>query len=383
MKQSIAFTLVFIGLLASPLPAQEQPEGKEGRGLRALRRGDRGGNELAALIERIRAELNLDEKQQAEFDRIVKQQRREAAPGKGLKAQRSLMRELREAREANDQERVAELRRKLAESRRAAGASPALRLLDALEQADFLREDQLARLARIRERVARAERRRGTPGGRVLAEVDRLRSELKLSAEQAERFDELYARLEEELRPPRADSPEVQRIIDELVEAAEAGDMERVKQLRERLPNPQRAGEQALVRFLDELEPILEPEQVQTLERFRQRVGSRQTGHRLELMFRIVRRLDLDADQRQQVRELERETRRAMRELRRKPAELARLATEVEVELRGLLTAEQAAEFDRWLERQRPERERKGDRPGARRERRERSRRQTQEAEQP
>lgn len=378
MKTRGIIILAAAGLLVAPALAQPraQEEPGKGRGLQPVRRRDRSGDSSATLIARIRTQLNLDEQQQAEFDRIVKEPRKKRGLGSQMKRQQALFQELRQAREAGDDERVAELRKELAESQEALrGGHPALELLDKIEHAGFLRDDQLEKLAQIRERVAESDRRGRGPGGRLLTQLDRLRGALKLTEEQAKQYDEFYAALREDLREDRADNSQTQQIIAKIMEAAEAGDTDRIKELREQLPNPRQQLQEAAERFLDQVEQILEPEQVRTLQRFRQRVRGGDARSRLQAMFRAVQRLDLDADQRKQLGQLERETHRAAREARRDPETMAQLVTEVQQELRDMLTDEQVAKFDKWLEREQSGKSGRGraaDRPRSREHRRDR-----------
>lgn len=352
--------------------AQERP--RQGRAPQPRAREHRRADQPGAWIARIRAQLELDEKQQVEFDRIADKLRKKGGLGAHMKRQRALMEEMQRARKDGDDERAAEIRAELAEMRREArGKSPALELLDKLEHAGFLRDEQLEKLAEIRELLA-ARRRPGDrgPAGRVLAQVRQLREELRLTPEQAEEYDRLSAKLREALRPGAADHKETEKIVRQIMEAAEAGDTERIKELRKQMPDPGRRTQEAVARFLEEVEPILQPEQVRTLRRFRQRIGGSSEQSGLQAMFRAVRQLDLDEQQRARLRELQRETHRAAREVRRDPQALAQLTAEVRDELRDILTDEQVAEFDKWFEGRgsdkagRPHRQRRRPRPAER-----------------
>jgi hypothetical protein len=352
--------LAVVALLVAP--ALGQPRGQRGaRGpaeLGRAPRGDRPATGMQARIERIRAALDLDEEQQAEFDRIAAEFREKRTEGPGGERMRELAQEMREARRAGDTERVAEIREEL---RAARGGRHVQEFLDEIE--GILRDDQREKLAEIRQRIA-AERR-PIGGGGPIAQLRRLRAELKLSEEQAKRYDELFAEFQDELGRRGPGGPEAEALVQELIKAVEAGDEARIEELKEQLSTRVR-GQDAVDRFLAEVEQILEPDQVEVLQRFRERMHGGRGRDDLERMFRLVRRLDLDDEQRQALREIERDARRAAREKRRDPAALAELSTKVQEELRGMLSDQQVTEFDRLLEQQRsdrPHRGRHADRP--------------------
>jgi hypothetical protein len=351
--------LLVVALLVAP--ALGQPRGQRGaRGpgdLRHAPRGDRPASGLQARIERIREALDLDEEQRAEFDRIAAEFREKRGPGLDNERMRELMEEMRQARQGGDSERVAEIRQELREAR---GGGRLQEFLAEIE--GILRDDQREKLAEIRERSAP---RRGLARGGPLAQFRRLRAELNLSEEQAARYDELFAELQEQLRQRGPGDDETKALIEELIKAVEAGDEARIAELKEQVSSRAR-NQDAIDRFLAQVEEILEPEQVEILRGFRQRMRAGRGRDDVERMFRVVRRLDLNDEQRQALRQIERDARREARDARRNPEAMARLTERVREELRGLLTGEQVAEFDRLLESQRSDRRHRGrgpDRP--------------------
>ncbi len=343
------------------VPAIGQPRGQRGaRGPAELGRPPREGRPasgLQARIERIRGALDLDEEQQAEFDRIAAEFREQRGAGQNRERMRELAEEMRQAGQAGDSERVAEIREQLREAR---GGGRLQEFLDQIE--GILRDDQREKLAEIRERIA-AERGPARLG--PVAQFRRLRAELKLSEEQAKRYDELFAELQDELKRKGPGSEEAEALVQELVKAVEAGDEARIADLKEQLSS-RAQNQDAIDRFLAEVERILEPEQVEILQGFRQRMRAGRGRDDVEGMFRIVRRLDLDEEQRRTLREIERDVRRETRDARRDPEAMAELTAKVQKELRDMLTDEQVADFDRLLESQRSDRPRRGrdaDRP--------------------
>lgn len=363
----LRWTVLLIGVwLLTPAVVQAQAQERPRRGdrPRLQRRQDRPPSMLQARIERIREELELDAEQQADFDRIAGEFREKRGRGENFGRRRSLMTELHRAREEGNDDRVAEIRKELKELR---GGSLLEQFLDEVE--GILRDDQREKLAEIRKRLA-DER---SPGGRSdrgrLGELRRLRGELRLNDEQAKQYDQLFAKLKTELQQGRSGGDDADKIIKEIMKAAEAGDQERVKELRQQLPDPRQRSTKAIEDFLAQVESFLEPEQVRALERFRQRRRGGREQVDLRSCFRFVSRLGLDEQQRVTLREVRQDAHRAEREARRDPEALAQLTADVQQQLRDLLTAEQTAEFDKWLKSQKrgkPDRDRKGERPGRR-----------------
>jgi hypothetical protein len=337
------------------VPSLGQPRAQRGsRNAAELQRPPREGrpgNRMQVRIERIREALDLDEEQQAEFDRIAAEFRERPGAGPNRERMRELAEEMRQAQQAGDSERVAQIRQEFREAR---GGRHLQEFLDEID--GILRDDQRAKLAEIRQRIA-AER--GPTRGGPVAELRRLRAELKLSEEQAQRYDALFAELQEELKQKGPGGEEAEALVQELVKAVQAGDEDRIAELKEQISSRVRS-QGAVERFLAKVEEILQPEQVETLQHFRQQMRAGRGQDDLERMFRVVRRLDLDDDQRRALREIERDVRQEAREARRNPEAMATLTERVREELRGMLTDEQAVEFDRLLEDQRSDRPRRG-----------------------
>jgi predicted house-cleaning noncanonical NTP pyrophosphatase (MazG superfamily) len=368
MKLRLIVLLTSAWLVAPTLgqpPPQERPRGSA-RLQRQTPEGRPAGG-LQARIDRIREALELDEDQQAEFDRIAAEFRERRGSGPDRERMRSLMEEMRRAHQEGNSERVAEIREELRDAR---GGDRIQEFLDEIE--GILHDDQREKLAGIRERIATERRRgqmaaaRGPARGGPVAQLRRLRAELQLTEKQAERYDELYAELQEALaqQGPREDV--TKGLVDELIKAVEAGDEARIAELKEQLSGPHAQNQEAIGQFLAQVEEILEPGQVEILQRFRERMRMGRGLDDLEAMLRIVRRLDLNDEQRQRVREIRRENHQAAQEARRDPEAMAQLNAKVREELREVLTDEQVAEFDKLLESQRSDKSRRGrdaDRP--------------------
>jgi Spy/CpxP family protein refolding chaperone len=307
----LSWTVLLIAAwLVIPAVAQseaEKPSQKHPR-LQARPQGERGGG-LEAYIDRIRDQLELDEDQLVQFDRIRQQ-------FAGRPGERGTFR----------------------------------KFLD--EVGKILRDDQREKLAEIKERI---DRKRG-PHARLLGldnplgQLKRLRRELQLTEEQGAQFDDLYAKLTEELKQGRRGSLENQELVEQLIEAVEAGDEARIEELKGTLSDPRAQAREAVGRFLEKLEPLLEPEQKRILRRFRQQMRPGRGRFDLEAMFRAVQRLDLDEEQRERLREIQHDAQAATRDARRDPEAMAKVTAEIEQQLRDMLTNDQVVEFDRWLE---------------------------------
>ena len=364
MKTRRMVVLAAASLMLLPA-AQAQQEGRRERSpLDEAGRARRPERAQRMDFERIRQALDLDEGQQAEFDRIADEFRQKQGGGAAasLDRRRELLEEMRQAREAGDDKRVAEIREQLRASR---GSRPE-EFLDQIEP--ILREDQLEKLAQIREQMA--SRRDGDRAGRTrdpLARLKDVRAELDLTEEQADRYDQAYAELVAQVEKSRGQRADVDDLIKQLMEAAEAGDTERIKELRAQLPDPRAQTEEAIGEFFDKVEGFLTPEQMEMVERCQQQTprgagrGEERVG--LRQAFRFVGRLDLDPEQHEALRVLQRESRERERDARRDPAARARVVDEVLAEMRGILKDEQKAEFDEWLAKQKGEKRDRGQGP--------------------
>ena len=177
------------------------------------------------------------------------------------------MEELRRAREAGDDERVEQIREEL----KAGGGGGRLeQFLDQVEP--ILRDDQRQELARIREEMTQRREEPNRPSRDPLAQLKQLRGELELSEEQATQYDAAYGELETQVNQSRGSSEDINEIVKQLMEAAEAGDKERIEELRKQLPDPRGQTEEAIAAFMEKLGTFLTDEQMQTVEDFRDRM---------------------------------------------------------------------------------------------------------------
>jgi hypothetical protein len=352
---NLRWTVLLIAVwLAAPTVAQAQEgeDAQEGQALNRQQRERRPSRGFQARAKRIREQLELDADQQAEYDRIVDKYNKRRGGAADSKRLRELEKELQRARQTGDDERAAEVRD---EMRAARGGGPIEPFLDEIE--GILRDDQLKKLVEIREELAEDS----TRGPAALAELKTLRRRLRLSRDQDEQYDQRYEELKSDLAAGRGGGEEMDTIVKELMKAVEAGDEERIQELRTQLPNPSAQAEIAVAHFLDDIEEFLEPEQLETLEAFRHRMDRGRGGKvSLREYFRFATKLDLDKEQQEALRDLRKQTQRSEREARRDKDALAALTAETQEELRSILTDEQCAEFDRWLADRESEKTRRG-----------------------
>ena len=293
----------------------------------------------------IARQLKLDDEQRAEYQKIADKYRENATPNKSQRM-RELVGELREADEAGDSARVAELRQEISALRR--GGNEMKQFLAEIEP--ILREDQLPVLEDLKQRYGRRGQKNR---GKSIAGLRALKKELDLDAEQVQQWDERFGQLQEEVRKNKGGGDSME-LIQQIMEAAEAGDEERVKELRDQLPNPREQSAAAIDTFLTDIRAFLHDEQIEIVERFEAESagGGSGSGTDLRACFRFIGRLDLDRTQRDALTELRKEAQQAERSARRDKDEQANLNAQYQQRIRELLSSEQAAEFDRWLESQ-------------------------------
>ena len=304
-----------------------------------------GGASHAAMggrwFERIADDLALDDEQRVRFDAVTdayRERMREMGPR---------WREVRQAAEAGDMQRAAELR----EQARASYGDHSADLENVFDQIEpFLRDDQLVRLNELR---ADTQRRRESRD--LLRSVDtKLPNELNLDDEQRAEFERLLAEHRREVgRQPFELGP----IFEELRAANDARDVERLAALEQELQDARPDQDAMFGEFLTQLEGILHEEQKPSLAAFRDRIESRETEPSLEggdvrNVLRAAKRLKLRREQRDELRQVERSVQMARRELGRRDKEApAGLAADTKKRILGFLDKEQAEQFEQYLRR--------------------------------
>ena len=345
---------LWIGL-ALAAPALGQQTGRQAAApseAQSEKRDESQKRALDGMLRRAAERLDLDEQQKAKFDELVTELKKELGAARGARAARQSGAEEQEDQKPEAEESPAgepqagEGKAPKRGGRRSSAAILA-RFYDRLEP--ILREDQIEKLDELRGGGAQFQR----PPSNPLARVRRLRGELDLKPEQGAEFDRLYAELEARLNNKGDDDPDVLALVEKLREAVERGDRAELAAVREQIMAKRSGGDGAIEWFYEELSKSLTPEQREKLDQRRSQSGrGRHTDART--LLRLAGRLQLEGEQRDQLREIERETREKLRETRGDKAASEALDRAVEEKIRALLTAEQVTEFDRLIERQRP-----------------------------
>ena len=352
-------TFLAILMTAASIQAQEdrpQQPPDEGNGLRQVNRDEMRTGQLQRQLRFIRRQLDLDERQQEQFDQLAEKFKKDSAGSDVSTRRQELFREMREASKQGNQERVKEIQEELNKVRRGSELDPFLNELEKI-----LREDQIEKLTELRSQM---ESRRNPPRG-PLAQLERLRDELKLNDDQAAQYDALYDELKQKVGP--GGEGDNSALVQELMQAAQEENQEKIKELREKISASSRDQEKYITEFMENVESFLEPEQKRTLDEYRSRMRSRRGGLELRDCFQYASRLELDAQQREGLRELQRESRKAESEARRDPDASQKLTEDYIKKIRDLLNDEQCAQFDRWVDEQKAkERGDRGDRRGGR-----------------
>jgi hypothetical protein len=337
-------------------------------------RGPRGPMPLRMMAERLADRLELSDEQMELYNAVVAEYETQLTndaetPGN----MRGLREEFRAAREAGDEARIAELR----EQARAFRAQREALVEGFFESIDpILDENQRAQLSEHRERM---QRRR--EGMRQRMEMRRMASELPdqlgMSDEQRELYGEILDARRAERDKHREQMRAMRPVWEELREARQAGDADRVAELEAQL-EAARPEPPDLDSFFESVNSILTEDQQAQLAAMRQQVmGDRAERGRAVDMQTVVsaaKRLNLSAEQREQLKEIMRSARQAERGQRVDRATRAELAARMRAEISAILTAEQRTEFDRLLDnhgrrdrerRDRGPRERQGRRGGS------------------
>ncbi len=328
-------------------PSQERGNPRVERAERGVRgeRGDRAGG-LDRMFERLARELNLDEQQRARFDELVAEQRER-------------MRAARGQREGGPEgERGDGVRPEGRPERgRFGGGDPMAQFYEELRP--LLNEEQVAKLDELRADMMR--RRGGDRGGMSRRITEELPAELGLDEQQRAQFDELA----ETLRRHEREQFEASRpMFEQMREARDAGDEEKMQALREEMERSRRDREGPVNEFFDGLESILRDDQKQRLAQYREELssrGRRDSGTDVRSILRAARRLELTDEQKDALRDIEREAGEQAREVRGDREAGAKLAAEVKEKVANLLDDEQRTQFENSLRREgrrgRPQRE--------------------------
>lgn len=348
---------VVVAVLAAgavPVWAQNGPDGERGPRMRQF--GQRGdfNRRFDGFFERMTSELNLDETQRAEVDRV-------AAPYRERMRQRvDKMRQMREAYESGDTELADQLRTEIREQGGPQDGMP--QFIEEIRP--LLRPDQVDRLDQMQTRM----RERFAQGQQLRRAVEEIPDRLNLDEDQRAQFDEQVQSGREAMR---SRWEEMRRLSDEAQAAVEAGEMEKAADLRTQIEAARSSAEPSMDDLFKAVEGILREDQKPALAEFRKELAEMGTmdgppggeargrdSANVRNLFRAVRRLQLSDEQEKKIKELEQETMRRTRELRARDAdERQELFDQAKREVVQVLEPDQAKELESALSRGRRQRQ--------------------------
>ncbi|MFN0138370.1 MAG: Spy/CpxP family protein refolding chaperone [Phycisphaerae bacterium] len=345
MRLRIALTLLTASLALPAVAQDAKPQEGQNTEARAQRanRGDRD----QARFSRLARDLDLDAGQKAQFDKVLTEVREEREKAEADPEIQTLRETLRVARESGDDEKAETVREEL--RRRHVGTDDEWSdVLNKLEP--ILRPEQTAKLGELRESTGRR------PLG-PRERLNELRANLKLNEEQQKFFDSQRAHLEDNL-PPRSGPGSMLELMRRMREARQSGDESAVAGVRAELEQHRKGTQELMEKFANDVGTVLTPEQRAILDQARSTFGQAAPGveaaardHRADprALLRAARRLELNDEQRDKLKQIEESAGAANRETRRDKEAQKRLAADVDQQIRAMLTPEQVTKFDEIL----------------------------------
>ncbi len=371
MKRAYAIWMA-AALLAVPALAQRGGEfgprqrGGDGPGLRSRggqdgERGRRGRGPspemLQQMVDRLSAELALEGEMLTQFETVSAQF---LSDFESVEVDREQMRELamayREARRAGDMEEAELIRAQMRE----AGGGRREMVDNYFEEVKTVVGSELApSVDEFRERVFDQVRRgRMRDRGRDFRQLaETLPDELNMDDEQRAAFELMLEERRAEMTGNRERFQELRPLMEEMREARLAGDDARAEELEAQLREmrPQR---ESMDEFFERVAEMLTEEQrvklaeIQSSYMDTRRGAPERAGEDVRKILRAARKLDLDAEQRDKLRTLTREATqsdRGRRGGRRNAASRVSPGTTLKSQIMEMLTAEQKAEFEKYL----------------------------------
>ncbi len=332
---------------------QEPPPSQRGRGGQ-----DRGGDRPARqnadrpgtrdFVRDLQTDLKLTDAQRPDFERFATEFQ------KGIQSLRQergndgerLRDQIRAARQAGDTERAEQLQTQAREGMRKLGE---LRKTFLDNVATILTDDQKKVLETYRTPRDRRGEGRGRRDGQAGWDdwTAKLPEALKMTAEQHGKFDKLVAERRTALD---ANRERVGPLVEEMREAREAGNNERVRELRGQIEEA-RAEAGGPDAFLSQLDPILTPAQREQLAAMPKPGESRARGADPRRVLATADRLDLTPEQKDRLREIGKTFRENAGRLSQDRDERQAQADALIAEIKAILTPEQTREFDQLLDR--------------------------------
>lgn len=329
-------------------------------------RGPRGGDRpTPPTPEEMRdlmvIELDMDAEQASALDAIFAAHADSLTAGReAMESARDLRGQMREARDAGDEDELARLRDEMRGAFEV-GREAMTTYMDEVET--ILTDDQKARLGDLMPGRGGRGGGRG-PGARDgRSPIERFNdaiANVDITADQEAQIAQFLGEMEPQIEARREIFETMRPLFEEMREARQLGDDVRVEELRAeiRAQRPERGN---LMRdFVAGLEEILTPEQMQEL---RENAGMGRGGRNasgpggrgrgpeggagLREIMRVLRNLDLTQEQRSDIRSALQETRRAASQERE--GQRQEHFDDLVAAIKSVLTEEQAAQFDAEL----------------------------------
>jgi hypothetical protein len=180
--------------------------------------------------------------------------------------------------------------------------------------------------------MRRQGQRGGEPRGpRFGALFQRMPDELGLDDEQRAQFEDIAAEYRERMGEARQRGGEMREVFREMQAAREAGDEERVEELRAQLRERRGGMGQFVEKFFEDVEGILREDQLERLSQIRSRVTQGMQGGRnpMERLRELRDRLELDEQQEEQFDKLLEDLREQGGQRRQRMEELRPLMREL------------------------------------------------------
>lgn len=342
-------------LLAIPVSAQGKAERKRGRDMGApntqqikATKSERFRRGINGLLARANQGLDLDEEQKTKV-KAVADEFRERYVNEKTRSKNTLdtMDKLKEARESGDKERVKELRGQL---KRLRGNNLSGEFFEAIRP--IMREDQLDKLDRMQHPVKPAAQPTQNPTTKLL----RIRDELGLSPQQNKMYNKAISRFRKPTKKTAEPDAEILSLVAELQEAVASGNEDRIAEIRERVREKSQSSSKIEALYA-ELATFLDDDQMERVEMVRESMQTHDSRD-ARAILRAVRRLRLDREQREKLREVDTYAREKLRSARRDEAAREELNETVNERVRAFLTELQIKQLDEILEKTAPSRTR-------------------------
>jgi Spy/CpxP family protein refolding chaperone len=358
-------TALICGLMwsvcADPVFAQSPPASDDGRRPRMRQMGMRGGSpegRFDGWFERLAEDLALDDAQRAQVDQMAEPYRAK------FRERGERFRQMREAMEAGDEALVEQLRAEMPDpgdlTETMEQFSTEIETVLRPEQADRLREMRARFTAMREEREARRQMIEEMPDRLNMTDEQRAEYEALVREERRSMGERMRRMREQGEMGPDGMGPE----------GMGPGEFD-PSQMRQFQRNRGPFSDD----FLNKVDGMLTDDQRPLLAQMREELNARRfeggppaqpgRGRQVDLrsLFRATRRVDLQPDQEDELRDIEREAMRAQRDIRGNDRDAqALLIRETRAKVEALLTDEQKSQLRSALDRgQRPQRRPRGE----------------------